>query len=572
MRTPGMLTLLVVGLVSGLVTAISPCVLPVLPVVLTTSAQQGTPSARRAVVVVGGLVTSFAVFTLLGGALLSLLHLPQDLLRWIGIAILAVVGLGLVWPRVGHLLEAPFVRTRMPRLDRDGNGFVLGLGLGLVFVPCAGPILASITVLAATAQIGWGLVLLTLAFSVGIAIPLLGFALAGNQILARVKAVRERTQLMRGLAGGVMIATALVIAFNLAEPLQRLTPTWLAGVSDRIQDDDAVRAELDALGGRPVAETRPGSFTFDECAADSSVLADCGTAPELTGITSWLNSEPLTLESLKGKVVLLDFWTYSCINCQRTLPHLEALDARYAADGLVVLGVHSPEFAFEKVEDNVKANAARLGVEYPIALDNDFRTWRAWSQRFWPAHYLIDQTGTVRQVHYGEGAYEETETAVRTLLGLDAMAPAAAGPSSQSSGGSGAGGGERSPETYLGSARLGAHTNEQITAGAQASYTLSAQPPRDEVSFGGSWSIDPEYAEAGPGAVLTYSFHASQVFLVLAGEGTATVTLAGDPGRNREVTVSGAPSLYTLVDGPESSDVLRLELSPGLQAYAFTFG
>ncbi len=561
-----MLTLLVVGLVSGLVTAISPCVLPVLTVVLTTSAQQGTPSARRAFVVVGGLVTSFAVFTLLGGALLSLLHLPADLLRWTGIAILSIVGLGLLWPRVGHLLEAPFVKTRMPRLNRDGNGFVLGLGLGLVFVPCAGPILASITVLAATAQIGWGLVLLTLAFSIGIAIPLLGFALAGNQILARVKAVRERTRLMRGLAGGVMIATALVIAFNLAEPLQRLTPAWLAGVSDRIQNDDTVRAQLDALGGRSTTETKPGTFTFDQCAADPSVLADCGAAPELAGITGWLNSDPLTLEQLRGKVVLLDFWTYSCINCQRTLPTLERWASTYADDGLVVLGVHSPEFAFEKVTANVKDNAARLGVGYPIAQDNDFETWRAYAQRFWPAHYLIDQTGTVRQVHYGEGAYDETEAAIRTLLGVDA----ASTPTATASAATGLTA-DRSPETYLGAARLGAHTNEKIVPGS-ASYSLSAAPPRDEVSFGGSWTIEGEYAQAGKDAVLTYSFSAARVYLVLAGEGTVTVSLADHPGASKVVKISGAPALHPLVDGAPTSDVLRLELSPGLQAYAFTFG
>ena len=561
-----MLTLLVVGLVSGLVTAISPCVLPVLPVVLTTSAQQGTPSPRRAFVVVGGLVVSFGVFTLLGGALLSLLNLPQDLLRWLGIAILAIVGLGLLWPRVGHLLEAPFVKTRMPTLNRDGNGFVLGLGLGLVFVPCAGPILASITVLAATAEIGWGLVLLTAAFCVGIAIPLLGFALAGNQILTRIKAVRERTQLMRGLAGGVMVVTALVIAFNLAEPLQRLTPAWLEGVSSRIQNDDAVRAELDALGGREVAQTRPGSFTFDECADDSSVVADCGVAPELTGITSWFNSEPLTLEALQGKVVLLDFWTYSCINCQRTLPYLTAWDEKYADDGLVVLGVHSPEFAFEKVESNVEDNAARLGVEYPIALDNDFATWRAYSQRFWPAHYLIDQTGTVRQVHYGEGAYDETETAIRTLLGVDGAAVAA--PTETADGGLTS---HRSPETYLGASRLGPHTNERINRGASG-YTLAAAPPRDTLSFGGRWAIESEYAEARKDAVLTYAFHAAQVHLVLAGEGTVTVTLAGDPGARKVVEVSGTPSLYTLLDGEATTDVLRLDVSDGVQAYAFTFG
>ncbi len=412
-----MTTLVIVGLVSGLITALSPCVLPVLPVVLT-SAAPGPGARRRPWVVVGGLVVSFGVFTLLGGALLSLLHLPADLLRWLGVSILAVVGLGLLWPTFGHLLEAPFARTRMPALNRNGNGFVLGLGLGLVFVPCAGPVLASITVLAATAQIGPGLVVLTLAYSVGMAIPLLAMATAGGAILARVKAVRERTPAVRKAGGAIMIVTALVIAFNVAEPLQRLTPSWLAGLSSNVENNAggpcAARRAGRRLGGRSAAGSAGSSqgstardpgrvLTFDQCEADPSVLADCGPAPELTGITGWLNTDPLTLAGLRGKVVLVDFWTYSCINCQRTLPYLTDWYAKYHADGLEIVGVHSPEFAFEKVTANVKDNAARLGVTYPIAQDNDFATWQAYHQHYWPAHYLIDATGEVRQVHYGEG-------------------------------------------------------------------------------------------------------------------------------------------------------------------------
>ena len=312
-----MTTLLIVGFVSGLVTAISPCVLPVLPVVLTTSVAR-QPSRWRPFVVIGGLVLSFGTFTLLGGALLSLLNLPQDLLRWAGIAVLVVVGLGLAWPRFGHIIEAPFVRARMPRLNRDGNGFVLGLGLGLVFVPCAGPILASITVLAATARIGPELVVLTVAYCLGVALPLLGFAIAGDRILARIRVVRERTGLMRGIAGAVMIATALAIATNAVEPLQRLTPQWLNAVSNRIEQDAGVQAQIDRLAGHGPDSlagqgsgdsggpaTSGGSLTFDECAQNPSVLADCGPAPELTGLTGWLGSDPLTLAGLRGKVVLL---------------------------------------------------------------------------------------------------------------------------------------------------------------------------------------------------------------------------------------------------------------------------
>ena len=565
-----MTTLLLVGLVSGLITALSPCVLPVLPVVLTSTIQGGATSRRRPFVVVAGLVTSFGVFTLLGGALLSLLHLPQDVLRWTGIVVLGVVGLGLLWPRVGHLLEAPFVYTRIPHLNRDGNGFVLGLGLGLVFVPCAGPILAAITVLAATAHIGLGLVLLTAAFCIGIAIPLLVFAFAGQRLAARIRVVRERTQLMRGIAGGVLIATALVIALNLAEPLQRLTPGWLASASNRIENDGAVRRQLDALAGRggSTAGTGAGrSISFDDCANDPSALHNCGPAPELTGLTGWLNSDPLTLKSLRGQVVLVDFWTCSCINCQRTLPYLERWNADYAADGLVIVGVHSPEFAFEHVKSNVADNAARLGVRYPIALDSDLATWQAYQQRFWPAHYLIDQTGTVRQVHYGEGSYAETEALIRELLAVPAPTGQATASPTEDAGTPG-----QSPETYLGSDRMQSIDNSGPTLGQPAQFQLNATPPRDSFSLGGTWNVQGEFARAGQDARLAYHFYASKVFLVLGGEGTVTVTLSGDPSYRRVIDITGAPALYTLYDGVATDDVAQLEPSAGVEAYAFTFG
>ena len=561
-----MTTLVLVGIVSGVITALSPCVLPVLPVVLTTAAVDGPASRRRPWLVVGGLVTSFGVFTLVGGALLSALHLPQDLLRWVGIAVLGVVGLGLLWPALGHQLERPFVHLRMPRLRRDGNGFLLGAAFGLVFVPCAGPVLASITVLAATARIGWGLVALTAAFCAGIAIPLLVLATAGRRLASRVRAVRERTPAVRVVGGVVMVATALVIGLNLAEPLQRSTPGWLSGISDRIEAGSQSR--LDALAGeapRP-AGTGP-AMTFDQCADDPSSLHDCGPAPELTGITAWLGSDPLTLAGLRGKVVLVDFWTYSCINCQRTLPYLERWAADYGTDGLVVIGVHTPEFAFEHVEGNVRDNAARLGVTYPVALDDDYATWQAYDQQYWPAHYLVDQQGEVRQVHYGEGAYDETEALIRELL--DAPAPTVQASPPPDLSGTTPG---QSPETYLGAQRMGSIANDDVTVGRPATFQSSGDPARDSFALDGTWTVEDEDALAGDGARLAYHFYAGRVFLVLGGEGTVDVTLAGDPAFHRTVAVTGSPTLYTLYDEGARDDVLRLSFSPGVQAYAFTFG
>ncbi|MDN4477259.1 cytochrome c biogenesis protein DipZ [Demequina sp. SYSU T00039] len=566
----GMFTLVLVGLISGVITAISPCVLPVLPAILTSSIQDGAASRRRPLVVVAGLVLSFAVFTLLGGILLSSLGLPDDLLRWTGIVVLAVVGLGLMIPRLGELIQRPFERIRPLQADRNGNGFVMGLGLGLVFVPCAGPILASITVLAATNGVSWGLVALTLAFSAGIAIPLLVFGLAGQSIFGRIKAVRERLQLIRSISGAVLIATALVIATNVAEPLQRIVPGWLAGIQTTIEDNDAVRSELDTLAGREAVDTSVtgDALGFDACEDDPSVLQNCGPARDLVGIQDWLNTdgEALDLDELaqEGEVVLIDFWTYSCINCQRTFPYLTAWDEKYRDAGLTIIGVHSPEFAFEKVVDNVADATDRYGIEYPVAIDNDFETWREWDQRFWPAHYLIDSTGTVRQVHYGEGAYEQTELLIQQLLETTPQM-VEANPDAHTS--------DRTAETYVGYARgLGANANGDFPRDEPHDFGASFTPGPGQVALGGTWTVTSEYAEAGDDATLDMQFYAGSANLVLGGEGTVTVTLKGDPGYRKVIDVSGAPDLQVLWEGEPGIDVLHLEVSPGVEAYAFTFG
>lgn len=595
-----MLTLALVGIVSGLITAISPCVLPVLPAILASSvptasttpvavgvgggpvgasvgastSRAATPRRSRPVLVVAGLVSSFALFTLVGGSLLGALNLPQDALRWTGIIVLVAVGIGLLVPAIGHVLERPFQSSKLPRLNQGGSGFVMGAALGLIFVPCAGPILAAITVLAATNGLSWGLLTLTLAFSVGVAIPLLVFALAGQSIVGRIKAVRERLDLFRKISGAILILTGVLIAFNVFEPLQRLVPPVLDDAQSAIEDNATVRDELDALAGRegPGVAVDGAAQSFDECATDSSTLHNCGPARTITGIDAWLNTAadgstdgtPLSLEDLRGKVVLVDFWTYSCINCQRTLPFTTAWYEKYQDDGLVVIGVHSPEFAFEKVEANVADANARFGVTYPVALDNEFATWKDWDQRFWPAHYLIDRDGIVRQVHYGEGAYEETELLIQALLDAPPSPTVEADAGTHTRG--------RSPETYVGYNRLQSLANADYKLAEPFDYTLTSAPPQDAFSLGGTWTLGKESAVAGADAVLRYHFYAADVFLVLGGEGTVTVTRAGDPGWREVVTIAGAPTLYTLYSGDPVEDQLTLDFSPGVEAYAFTFG
>ncbi|GIG53304.1 cytochrome c biogenesis protein DipZ [Demequina activiva] len=567
-----MITLAIVGLVSGIITAISPCVLPVLPAILTSSIQDGATSRRRPIVVVAGLVTSFAFFTLLGGLLLSSLGLPDDLLRWAGIVILAIVGLGLAIPPLGELLQRPFERIRPLKMDRDGNGYVMGLALGLVFVPCAGPILASITVLAATNGISWGLVALTVSFSLGIAVPLLAFGLAGQAMGSRIKAVRTRLQGIRIASGVILIATAVVVATNVAEPLQRWVPSTLASIQETIEDNDSVRDELDVLTGREEAQPASGdALTFDQCEeGPPDQLQNCGPARDLPGIQEWLNTpegQALDIDELTadGGVVLIDFWTYSCINCQRTFPYLTAWDERYRDDGLTIIGVHSPEFAFEKVVGNVEDATERYDIEYPVAIDNDFETWREWDQRFWPAHYLIDQEGVVRQVHYGEGRYEETEMLIQQLLDAAPQAAVEADTGGHTQG--------RTPETYLGYGRVAYAANlDDIRTNTPIQYFYDQELPRDQFAYQGEWTVNEEHALAGEEARLELYFYAADVHLVMAGEGEVRVTLLNDPEYERVVEVDGTSDLYDLFVGEPTQDIMILEFTPGIEAYAFTFG
>ena len=583
-----MLTLALIGLLSGIVTGLSPCILPVLPAVLATSAippglrdpatgVETTTDRRRPFVVIAGLVTSFAVFTLLGGSVLAALGLPADLLRNVGIAAMLLVGVGFLIPAVGHVLERPFARFSRVGPRRNGSAFLFGATFGLAFVPCAGPVLATITVLAATNQVQFGLVVLTIAFSIGVALPLLAFALAGQQMASRIAAVRTRMPLVRRITGGVLVVTALAVFFGVSDQVQRLVPSYVTAAQSRIEDNPVAREALGTLrspaepGSATTTESSAGvgpALSLDECEKDPSSLANCGPAREFVGIQAWLNTpggKSLSLAGLRGRVVLVDFWTYSCINCQRTLPHLTAWDAKYRDKGLTIVGVHSPEFAFEHDVDNVADQASRLGVAYPIAIDNDFATWRAYDQRFWPAHYLIDRDGVVRQVHYGEGAYEQTETLIRQLLDQKEADPslvsAAAAPAVMT---------DTTPETYLGSRRANAYANADVGSGATRAYAAPAAIPRNGVALEGEWTIGPEAITAGDHARLLLRYSANAVFLVLGGEGTIDVAVGDGPARS--IRVHGSPTLYPLDTTPRQDGLLTLTASPGVTAYAFTFG
>ena len=562
------MTLVLIGLVGGIITGLSPCVLPVLPVVLLGGGSAGPdtgPDAesarRRPYLVVLGLTLSFAVFTLFGSLILASLHLPDDAIRWLGLALLVLVGLGLLVPPLGHLIERPFYRFPQRALGTDRNGFLLGIALGAVFVPCAGPVLAAITVAGATGHIGLRTVGLTLGFAVGTAIPLLAFALAGRGLTQRLGAFRRHQGVFRAVSGAVVIVLAVALTFNLSDIIQRDIPNYFEAVGNSLEK------------GAKAAPQGGGSVSLQACQTAAlyggSGLEKCGPAPAFSGIQQWLNTpggQPVSLASLKGKVVLVDFWAYSCINCQRELPHVEAWDRAYASDGLEVVGVHTPEYAFEHVPSNVAAGVRRLGLTFPVALDNSYATWNAYDNQSWPAAYLIDASGQIRHVSIGEGDYSGEEQLIRQLL--SAAHPGIALPRATDVPDTTPVDSAQTPETYLGAERQqGYHGSAPYATGQ---FTAPATLPADSFALAGAWTIGQESITAGQGAGITLAFHASKVYLDVGGTGTLTVSAGGT---SKVIRVSGAPDIYTVAtEQPAGDGTVTIRLSPGLQAYSFTFG
>jgi len=489
-------------------------------------------------------------------------------LRWAGIGVLVLIGVGLLVPRFEQVLEKPFQKlARRTEVQNRGSGYGVGLALGTVFVPCAGPVLAAIIVAGSTGRIDAGTIVLTVSFAIGVAVPLLFFALAGRGLVERIKAFRTRERGLRIAAGIAMLALAVGLVFNVPQLLQRLVPDYTAAVQRDLTDNPDARRALD-LGGLVTDENRE----LDRCSNGAAQLESCGAAPSIRGITSWLNTpggEAIDLADLRGHVVLIDFWAYSCINCQRSIPHVVAWDAAYRDAGLRVIGIHSPEYAFEKDSANVAAGARAFGIGYPVALDNSLATWTNYRNRYWPAHYLIDAQGTVRHIAFGEGNYAATEKLIRELLADADPAAALPDPTDVADDTPDA---ARTRETFLGSAKDVNYGGEGAYRAGEGVYTLPAAQPDDSFALDGAWRVQTQYATPSDGGGgIRLRFQAEEVRMVLAGEGEVRVRLDG--GRAQTVPVSGTPRSYEVADGTEpAAHVLEVDVSPGVEVYSFTFG
>jgi cytochrome c biogenesis protein CcdA/thiol-disulfide isomerase/thioredoxin len=570
------LSLALIGFLGGLITGISPCILPVLPVIFLSGGALGarsdgevvTVSKWRPYLVIAGLVVAFSVFTLIGSLILALLNLPQDFLRWAGIVVLVLIGLGLIIPKFQHILEKPFSWIPQKNVGTDRGGFVLGLALGAVYVPCAGPVLAAITVAGATGRIGPETIVLTISFAVGAALPLLIFALAGKRVAERVKTFRKHQARIRVIGGVVMIALAVGLVFNLPQALQRLIPDYTSALQDQFSNSEDIAEQLD-LGGLENEQNKD----LDLCTNGALELESCGTAPDIQGIQEWFNTPgnaPIDLADLRGQVVLIDFWAYSCINCQRAIPHVTAWDEAYGDAGLTVIGIHSPEYAFEKEPRNVIAGAEAYGIEYPVALDNSLSTWTNYRNRYWPAHYLIDAEGVVRHVKFGEGGYATTEKLIRELLlqanpDADLPAPTDIEDATPEFG-------STTPETYLSLGKVVNFGGDEEYASGENRYRFPSTLRDDAFALQGQWELDFQNATpVGGDGRIRLNYTASEVRMVLGGSGTVTVLI---DGRERTFEVGGTPQSYSIIPKGDTIETGTLEvtLTPGVEAYSFTFG
>jgi cytochrome c biogenesis protein CcdA/thiol-disulfide isomerase/thioredoxin len=595
-----MVVLLGFAVLAGAGTALSPCVLPVLPALLSAG---GVGGRRRPLGIVLGLSITFTV-TIVGIAkVVDGVGLGSDPLRDVAIAVLLVFGIALLMPHVAERLEAPLSRLARfgPRTRGDGflSGLLVGGALGFVYTPCASPILAAvISVSAASGKT----VVIALSYAFGSAVVLLALTLGGRRLFDRVRKAGRGPLLQRAL-GIVMILTAVAIITNLDVNFDQFVAQHIPDVNltASLECSSTITSRLHQISGKQPkfapangssacgsssskVKTAPANASEASLLSAAHGLQDLGPAPEFSETQDWFNTpggRSLSLASLHGRVVLIDFWTYTCINCIRTLPYLKAWDAAYRKDGLTIVGVETPEFAFEHDASNVSNAIKQFGLRYPVVQDNNMGTWNAYGNEDWPADYLIDSTGQVRYLSAGEGDYGQTETAIRALLaesgrdvGGKSHPTGVVVPSEQTT-----------PETYLGTERA-----QGWIDGPRPGLRNYGPPPTGQLSlndfaYSGTWKIGGQPAAAISGAGIDTEFQAKHVYLVLSSQGgrprPVKVLLDGRPISAKDAgsdvhggiaTIRGQ-RLYTLVSLPrDERHLLSLRFPPGVTGFAFTFG
>ncbi len=530
------------GFLEGFALIISPCILPILPIILAGSLEG---SKKRPIGIIIGFVIIFALFTFFSRKLVQYSGIDLTLIRHLSYIFLFLFGVVMLSTylsdRFAHLTQRlAHTGASYSDVNNPQGGFYSGLlfgGLvGLVWTPCAGPILAAVIVQTVIQQASLNSFLIVLAFGVGAALPMLIIALFGRTLLSTFDVFRNHAELFRKMLGILIIASVVYMIYG-------------ESFSGSFSQSENQQTHMNKLIGGVDAPY---------------------PAPEIAGISDWINSPPLQINQLKGKVVLIDFWTFSCINCIRTLPYLKDWYAKYHDKGFEIIGVHAPEFEFEKNFENVKRAVKEDGILYPVALDNNFVTWRNYSNSYWPAHYLIDTKGNVVYQHFGEGEYATTENNIRFLLGLNVTKKTSQFPEAQFNY-------SETPETYLGYARMEVYSSpESISYDKQANYTYPKSLSEDAWALNGSWIVTPQrIISAAANASVKIHFDARKVFVVMGSSQSTPIQVKVmlDDKLIKNIVVQKHDLFEALNLSVSQNGMLELITSaPGLEVYTFTFG
>ncbi len=569
--------LVLFAFLAGIVTILSPCILPVLPIVLSGS----VGGKRKPIGVVAGFIASFSTFTLILSALVQTLAIPPDALRVVAVILIISFGLSLSIPRLHIFLEgllSRMVKTGGPS-KREGfiGGVLTGVSLGLVWTPCVGPIMASVITLAVSRQIDGGAVFIIIAYSLGTSIPMFALMASGRKLLTRFPRLTSRTAGIQRVFGIIMIIAALMIATGIDRRFQSVVleafPQYGAGLT-AFENTESVQKALEEWKG---TGPQDGSLNWSDPPSDAQ-LSDYGEAPPLIAKGPWINSDGfLSMEELRGKVVLIDFWTYSCVNCVRTIGHLRELYEKYGDDGFVIIGVHSPEFPFERNIGNVEKAVKDLGVTWPVVLDNDFSQWHSYNNRFWPAHFFIDEQGRIRYFQFGEGAYDEAEEVVRQLLEeKGAVLKQGTSPSDTPVEHT-----RRTPEIYLGYNRASGFISSELVRDTATEYRSGTPMEGGTWSLSGTWTARNDFIEIDGQGTLELSFEGKDLFVVIEPRNddcTLTVMIDENKSSDTEDVQEGVlkmdeSRLYHLASFEKTGKhLLTLQADGHIRIYTFTFG
>ncbi len=581
---------LILAYLGGILTIASPCILPVLPFVF---ARADRSFLRAGLPLLAGMAITFTLVAALaavgGGWVVS----ANQYGRWLALALMALFGITLLFPRLAERVMHPLVSAgnwlnatvAVGQQPQIGSSFLLGIATGLLWAPCAGPILGLVLTGAALQGANIGSTLLLLAYAAGAATSLTLALLIGGKVFRIMKRSLGAGEWIRRILGGMMLVGVVAISLGLdTGVLARISTSSTGGFEQKLVD------RFTSSGHRQ-RNNSTAAATASAVTGSVPPLHDEGEMPSLAGAVRWLNSPPLNVASLRGKVVLIDFWTYSCINCLRALPYVKAWADKYHDQGLVVIGVHSPEFAFERDISNVVNAAKKLGINYPIAIDNDYRIWRAFDNQYWPAHYFIDAKGHLRYEHFGEGEYARSEQVIQQLLreaGAKSVDSAISQVQGQGVAQAASNQGAVSPETYLGYLRAENFVGKSI-ADAPVDYQLPAALPVNAWGLTGRWTVGPESVTLNNrNGRIVYQFHGRDLHLVLgpdrAGKAVRFIVLLDGkaPGNmhGTDVAADGSGTvtdqrLYQLIRQPANrgEHTFSIEfLDAGVSAYAFTFG